>query len=192
MDKRLKKITNQYFEKGVEMKRIIKNTLVKNNIEVLTESPTSIHFIPWPIRTADLSLKMSGDIYWNPINDLIIIQYHFRPSYDANIKTYSRCLRWYLLRWNEHRSKAMKSNGLRFIYPGEAKEGITLQASRRINIGNIEKKIRMLLLQLNDTMEEESDAITDILSGNLPTEFKQDILDEIIKTLSEMYVMHEE
>ena len=185
-------ICSIYIEKGKRMGEAIKRVLINNKIEIIYISPTVIKFVPWPVSKLEDNMAMKGEIFWNPINDFVKIKYRICVPNAENMESYSRCLRIYLIKWNEDHSKITRSTGLYFIYP-EGKSGeIILRAVSRINIENLDKKIKNLLLLLNDTIEEESNNIIDILVGKIPSAFKNEMIEEIAIIQAEIYGSYEE
>lgn len=187
MDYQVKKLSCFYANKGAQMGDAIQRVLSKCEIVMQNKTPLSIEFTPWTISNSRINNNISGCIFWNPVTDIIDIQYsvHY-PFGRTGEMAYSRCLKWYLYKWNESRSDALKKIGISFIYPGKDGTDIVLQSKSKVSFNQSEKRIRMSLMQMNDIMESEGDTIVSILSGLLPVKFKREIYGEIFTLLSEM------
>lgn len=187
MDYQIKKLSRFYANKGSKMGNCIQRILSKCEIDMQNKTSLSIEFTPWTISNSRISNNISGCIYWNPVNDIINIQYSLQyPSARTNAADYSRCLKWYLYKWNESRSDALKKIGISFIYPGTDGTDIVLQAKSKVSFNQSEKRIRRSLLEMNDIMESEGETILSIMSGSPPVEFKNEIYREIFNMLSEI------
>lgn len=187
MDYKIEKLSHFYANKGSQMRDDIQRILSKYEIVMLNKTPTSIEFTPWYISDDRINNNVRGCIFWNPVTDIINIQYFLHHQFvKANETDYSRCLRWYLYKWNESRSEALKKIGISFLYPGTDATEIVLQAKSKVSVNQREKRIRMSLLQMNDIMESEGDMIISILLGTPPVKFKNEIYREIFNILSEM------
>ena len=187
MDYKIEKLSHFYANKGSQMGDDIQRILSKYEIAVLNKTPTFIEFIPWNISDARSNNNIKGCIFWNSVTDIINIQYFLQhPFAKDNEADYSRCLKWYLYKWNESRSEGLKKLGISFLYPGTNTTEIVLQAKSKVSVSQREKRIRVSLLQMNDIMESEGDIILSILSGSPPVKFKNEIYREIFNILSEM------
>ena len=187
MDYQIKELSHFYADKGLQMRDGIQRVLAKCEIVILNETPTYIEFTPWTISDSRINDNLSGCIFWNPVTDNISIQYSLHLSFSATqTAEYSRCLKWYVYKWNESRSEALKKSGISFLYPGTDGTEILLQAKRKVSLKQREKRIRMCLIQMNDIMESEVDTILSILSGSPPVKLKNEIYREIFNILSEM------
>lgn len=188
MGHKINHISRILYAKGNEMGQDINSILVKNKIEIISKSPMTISFIPYSVNNPKVDANIRGKILWNPINDCIIVQYILCMPFTEFTEEYSRCLKYYLTKWNESRSCMLRRVKLYFIYPGVTNREIILQASSKISKVTQKKKIRMLLFQLHDTMQEESEIIISILERNPPSEFKDAITEEIYILLSELAI----
>ncbi len=187
MEYHIENLSHFYFDKGIQMGDDIQRALSKCDIVILCKTHFSIEFTPWSISDPRIDDNISGYIFWNPITDVINIQYSLHlPFSAANNKAYSRCLKWYLYKWNENRTKAYQKMGVCFIYPGADGTEILLQAKFKASSHRSKNRIRKFLLQLNDIIEAERDTIISILLGSPPVEFRNEIFEEIINIISEM------
>ena len=187
MDSQIKKISHFYAGRGTQMGDDIQRALSKCGIVILDKTPLYIEFTPWITGNSRIDDNLKGRIFWNPVNDAVKVHYSLHLPFSANSSAaFSRCLKWYLYKWNENRPEAFKKTGISFIYPGTDNTEILLQAKCKVSLQQIDKKIRSFLLQMNDIMESEGDTIISILSGAPPVEFKNEIFEEIFYILSEM------
>lgn len=183
MKYKIKELSKSYSDKGDAMGKAIQSLLKGYELPIIHFSPTSIQFIPWPVNNSQITKDLDGFVFWNPMTSLVEIQYVLHQAVSVS---YKRCLKWHFMKLNEQYLKEFRKTNVHFIYPVENSTDVILQAQCNISENNIEKKIRMLLLQLNDIIEEEGDTIISILAGNPPDKFKKEMLEEIAMILSEM------
>lgn len=183
MNYKLKRVSQLYFEKGIAMGNTIQAILNKYELRINYVMPSSIQFVPWPVRNPHITENLDGFISWNSMTDSIVVKYVLHRENSAR---YNRCLKWYLLKLNQLYQKDFRNSHAYFIYPTENSTDIILQAQCTLVEANEEKKIRMLLFQLNAIIDEEGDNILSILSGDIPAEFKKELLEEISIIFSEM------
>ena len=187
MDNQIRTLSHFYADKGAQMGDSIQKALLKYEVEIINKTPLSIEFIPWAVGNSMLDKSIRGFILWNPFSDIIIIQNYLHLSHSAKENTtFSRCLKWYLYKWNESRSYAIKKLGATFLYPAADNSEVLLQVKCKASLHQINKRIRMSLLQMNDIIESEGETLISILSGTPPVEFKKEIFEEIFYILSEM------
>ena len=125
----INRISSEYAKKGREELYAIKAFFEKNGIAVLETTPTQIRFVPWKADSAVLKKEMYGILTWNPINQMIIIEYHCHFPYQGSTDQYSLILKWYLLKWNERYGNRFHKTAIKFIYPGQENSELILQAS---------------------------------------------------------------
>lgn len=187
MDYQIKKLSQFYADKGSQIGESIQCALLKCGIDIIKETPLSIEFTPWTICDPRIDDNICGRVLWNPLNDFLNIQYSLHLPFSTNENTaFSRCLKWYLYKWNERRSEALKKLEINFLYPGADNAEILLLAKCKVSLHQIDRKIRMYLLQMNSIMEMEHDMIISILSGDPPAELKDEIFREVYYIISEM------
>ena len=186
MSKRIKDLSRLYAEKGEKISYNIQNTLAKYDIKITEITPTSISFHPWPTCDDNSCEVVRGTIIWNPINRYIDIIYYICLGISFNYPSYSRCLKWYLSKWNEKRTKPLARLSIKFIYPGDSSSEIILKSRSKIGSLHFEKHIKMLLILFNDIIQKESIVISSIIEGDISSEMKQDIINDINMILAEI------
>lgn len=184
----INRISSKYAKKGRDELYAIKAFFEKNGISVLEATPTQIRFVPWKADNAVLTKEMYGILTWNPISQMIIIEYHCHVPYQGNINRYSMILKWYLLKWNESYGNRFHKTVIKFIYPGQKNTDLILQAGCKAARHTLDKRIKMLLLQLHDILDKESVTISAVLEGNCPKNLKWSISDEISQMLTELNI----
>lgn len=186
MKYKIQDLASAYAKEQLQVSDRIQKILKKNNIEIYSESPTAIHFIPWPIQNALINENVHGTLSWNPLSRRVSISYHIHVHYEGDKYEYSRVLKWYLLMWNEKREYYSRHMDIRFLYLGDNNTEIVLQASRKTTSNNMDEVIQMILLQLHDILEQESSPIIDILARDPPDEMKKYFLEEIEIIIAEL------
>ena len=184
----INQISSEYAKKGRDELNAIKAFFEKNGITVLETTPTLIRFVPWKTDNAVLKKEMYGILTWNPISQRIIIEYHCHVPYQGSINQYSLILKWYLLKCNERYGNRFHKTVIKFIYPGQKNSELILQASCKAARRTLDKRIKMLLLQLHDILDKESVTISAVLEGNCPKNLKWSISDEISQMLTELNI----
>lgn len=188
----INRISSEYAKKGREELYAIKAFFEKNGIAVLETTPTQIRFVPWKADSAVLKKEMYGILTWNPINQMIIIEYHCHFPYQGSTDQYSLILKWYLLKWNERYGNRFHKTAIKFIYPGQENSELILQASCKAARHTLDKRIKVLLLRLHDILDTEKATIAAILEGNCPQNLKYSISDEISGILTELNMFDKE
>ena len=186
MGNKIDNLSKLYAKSGETISNDIQRTLVKYETEILEVTPTSICFLPWSACNSNSCELLRGTILWNPINLDMKIHYNIQLTLQNNNPSYSHCLKWYLTKWNEQRTKPMTQLSLKFIYPGNTNSEIILQARSKINRGSFDRQIRMLLILFNNIIKKESVMISSIITGNISLKLKQAIFDEITMLLTEI------
>lgn len=179
-------ISSIYMEHGKHVLSAIGRVLDKYQISVSKTTPAGIDFVPWSLIDPDIKCSLRGNLTYNTIDSYVTIRYVIAFTESKLYSSYSRFLKWYLLKWSEERKKIMKKKNIVFLYPGNTGSEIILQASQKISQKDLDKPIKDLIFDLDDIINDEARTINDILKGDFPDSLKKDLLREIDITLAEM------
>lgn len=182
----IRTISSIYMEHGKLVLSEISSILDKYQISALKTTPAGIDFVPWPLRDPDIKCSLRGSLTYNTIDSYVTIRYVMAFKESRLCASYSRFLKWYLLKWNEEHKKILRRKNIVFIYPGNTGSEVILEASQKINIKVLDKTIKDLIFDLDDIINDEVCTINDILKGDFPDSLKKELLREIDITLAEM------
>lgn len=182
-------ISSLFADGGREYLRIIQSLLSDLCIQVQSVAPSKIEFSPWEIRDiSEAGAVLKGEVVWNPVTNDIVIEYKIWPKRPMMLSTFSRLLRWYLLKWNEEHRESLQGITFRFIYPGSSNDEITLQARSKVHLKSIRKRLRLVLLKSDTILKEEWDIINSLLHGECPALIRTEVMNEIKSVLLELKI----
>ncbi len=172
---------------GKEYLRITQSSLSDLGLHIQEMTPTRIIFSPWEIKNvSEEEYSLRGEIEWNPLTKDVLIKYIIWPKSSKRLPSFSRLLRWYLLKWNEEHSDSLQGTVCRFLYPCKSNDQIILQAKSKVHLQVLRKRLRLILLKLDTIFKEEWETINMLLLGKCPEIIRNALMNEITSVLLEL------
>ena len=184
----LVEIGHFYAEKGNSYSAEIEAALRENGVKIQNKTPSHMLFVPRLIQSPELEELTEGEVIWNSIDDSISVIYYLQLSFPKSRSTCSRVLQWYIQRQTRKMTFLPRGVTLKVIYPGASDRELTLRMECKVTYQTLRKKTRMLLFQLNDIVESEYKTVRAILAGDFPEDLREELMTEIVLTLSELGV----